>query len=270
MAIDLAGTVACVTGGARGIGRATAAALARHHARVFIGDLDADLAERTASELGGNVRALPLDVASDKSFQEFISAAESAGPIGLLVNNAGIMRTGLFDKQEPQSQQREIAINIGGVVTGMRLVLPGMLARNCGHIVNMASMAGKMSVPGAAVYSATKYAVVGLSRAVRAEIVGSSVTITTILPAAVDTELTAGLDTRGVPSVSPQIVAKAILDSCRHGQAEVALPSWVLPVGLLEEALPERLSAMVKRAVGAQGRVTVENPQRTSYLSRAK
>ncbi len=268
MAIDLDGAIVCVTGGGRGIGRATAAALAERGARVFIGDIDIDVAERAAEELGDAVRAVHLDVCDRASFAAFLAAAEAHGPLSLLVNNAGIMRTGPFAEQDIEGQHREMAINLGGVVTGMRLAIPGMLARNRGHVVNVASMAGKMSVPGAAVYTATKSAVASLSRAVRSEIAGSAVTITTVLPAAVRTELTAGLDTRGVPTVEAADVAAAIVESCRHGQPEMTLPRWVAPVGLVEQALPERLGELVKRAVGAQRRVTVDNEERRAYRTR--
>src|SRR5512139_2734177 len=190
MAIELEGAIACVTGGGRGIGRATAAALAERGARVFIGDIDFATAEKAAAELGRNVHPVRLDVCDPASFADFLAAAEKLGPLALLVNNAGIMRTGSFVDQDLAGQHREMAINLGGVVNGMRLALVGMMERDHGHIVNVASMAGKMCVPGAAVYTATKSAVTALSRTVRSEIAGSAVTISTIMPAAVRTELT--------------------------------------------------------------------------------
>ncbi len=268
MAIELAGAVACVTGGARGIGRATAEALAARGARVLIGDLDLDLAREVASELGARAVAQSLDVGDPASFARFVEVAERLGPIALLVNNAGIMRTGAFAEQTLATQHREIAINLGGVVTGMRLVVPGMLARNHGHIVNVASMAGKLTVPGAAVYTATKFAVASLSRAVRSELAGSRVTLTTILPAAVRTDLTAGLDIRMVPTLGPADVAREIVASCRHGRREVALPRWAAPVGALEALVPEALGEWIKRALGAQRRVTASNERARTYQER--
>lgn len=268
MAINLRGAVACVTGGGRGIGLATAKALAGCGAIVWIGDIDQALVERVAAESGGLLKAAPLDVCDADSFRAFLKAAEADGPISLLVNNAGIMRTGEFHSQDMAGQQREIAINFSGVVTGMRLVLPGMLERNVGHIVNLSSMAGKMTVPGAAVYTGTKFAVAGMSRAVRAEIVDSKITITCIFPSVVRTELTAGVDTRGAPTIDPEDVALAIVASCRHGRGEVTLPRWVKPIGLVEEALPEKLASFVKRALGAQRRLTTDNEKRRSYNSR--
>lgn len=269
MAIGLRGSVACVTGGGRGIGLATAKALAEQGATVWIGDIDLDAAEKAVAEIGGGVKAAHLDVCDVESFRSFLKAAEADGPISLLVNNAGIMRTGAFHEQDLAGQSREIAINIGGVITGMRLVLPGMLERNTGHIVNLSSMAGLMSVPGAAVYTGSKFAVTGLSRAVRSEISTSNVTISCIFPAAVRTDLTDGLDISGVPTVDPSDVADAIVESCRNGQAEITLPRWVKPVGIVEAALPERIASYVKRIVGAQKRITADNEKRRTYQERA-
>ncbi len=144
MAIKLDGVVACVTGGGRGIGKATAEALARSGATVVIGDLDLACAQEVADGIGLRAMALHLDVADPASFAAFIAEAERLGPIDLLVNNAGIMRTGAFCDQSPETQMREIAINLGGVVTGMRLVLQGMRESKRGYIVNVASMAGCM------------------------------------------------------------------------------------------------------------------------------
>lgn len=268
MAIALKGIVACVTGGGRGIGRATAEALAARGARVVIGDLDLHHAEEVARDIGPAAMAIRLDVADPDSFAAFIAEAERLGPVDLLVNNAGIMRTGDFVSQTLHTQHRELAINLGGVVTGMRLVLPGMLERNRGHIVNVASMAGKMSVPGAAVYTASKFGVASLSRAVRAEIVKSKVTITTILPAAVRTELTAGLDIKGVPAAAPQDVAREIVASCRHGRSEVTMPKGLGLIGAVEQGLPEGLGEFIKRVAGAKQRIAPGNEQAKAYQDR--
>lgn len=268
MAILLNNAVACVTGGGRGIGAATAKALAAKGARVVIGDIDLDVATEVAKSIGKSAVAVQLDVADPASFIAFIDTAKLIGPISLLVNNAGIQRTGPFVEQSLESQHREIAINLGGVITGMRLVLPDMLTRNHGHIVNISSMAGKMSVPGAAVYTASKFGVASLSRAVRSEIEGTKVTITTLLPSAVQTELTAGLDIRGIPKCSPEMVANEIVASCKHGHEEVTLPRWLAPIGAVEHVLPERIGEFVKRLAGAQKRISVVNEITRAYQER--
>ncbi|HET8707448.1 MAG TPA: SDR family NAD(P)-dependent oxidoreductase [Pseudomonadales bacterium] len=268
MAVKLKGAVVCITGAGRGIGAATAKAFAKAGSRVVIGDIDLTAAQQVAAEIGPLATAVKLDVADIASFTQFIEAAREIGPVDVLVNNAGIQRTGVFTEQALEAQLREIAINLGGVLTGMRLVLPEMLARNTGHIVNVSSMAGKISVPGCAVYTASKFGVASLSRAVRAEIDGSKVTITTVLPAAVQTELTAGLNIRGVPKSKPETIAKEIVASCKHGRPEVTMPKWLGQIGTLEQALPERVGDFVKKVVGAQSRMTADNANSRAYQDR--
>jgi NADP-dependent 3-hydroxy acid dehydrogenase YdfG len=245
--IDVDGAVVCVTGGARGIGRATAAELVRRGARVWIGDLDANEAARTADEIGAN--ATHLDVTREDSVGRFWAAASADGPVRMLVNNAGIMRLGPFLEQSLDGHHREVAVNLLGVVNGMHVFLPDMVARNEGHVVNVASMAAKVTTPGIAVYCATKFAVAALSRAVRAEIAHTDVTITTIMPAAVDTELTAGVSLDLQPTLTPDRVARAIADTARRPGREVTVPRWLAPMGIVEEVTPERVLNTAKRIV---------------------
>jgi NAD(P)-dependent dehydrogenase (short-subunit alcohol dehydrogenase family) len=249
MTVDLEGAVACVTGGARGIGRETAVELAGRGAQVWIGDLDADEAGRTAEELGELVRASSLDVGDRKSFADFLAAVEAAaGPPDVLVNNAGIMPLGPFLTQDEETSQRTIAVNLVGVINGMRLALPGMLERGRGHVVNVASMMAKLPVPGAAVYTATKHAVLGLTGVVRAEISDSGVTLSTVLPSIVRTELISGIPLpRGVPTVDPEDVARAIADSCDNGRHEIHVPRWLGAYDAVEAALPGRAMGAVRR-----------------------
>ncbi len=243
--IDLHSAVACVTGGARGIGRATASELQRRGARVWIGDVDEAEAARAAAEIG--CRSAYLDVTDAKSFHSFLAAAESDGPLGMLVNNAGIMRMGPFVEQSLDGHHREVQINLIGVINGMHLALPGMLERDRGHIVNVASMAAKVTTPGIAVYCATKFAVAALSRAVRAETANTGVSITTVMPAAVKTELTAGISLDLQPVLDPKEVARTIVDTARHPAREVTVPRWLAPCGTIEQAAPEPILETAKR-----------------------
>ncbi|MEB3069185.1 SDR family NAD(P)-dependent oxidoreductase [[Mycobacterium] vasticus] len=243
--IDLAGAVACVTGGARGIGRATAVALARRGAKVWIGDVDADEAARTATEIG--VKAMHLDVTDPASVASFHRAASESGPVAMLVNNAGIQHMGPFAEQKLAAYHREVAVNLTGVINGMHEFLPGMLERDRGHIVNVASMAAKVTTPGMSVYCATKYAVAALSRAVRAEIAHTNVTITTVMPTAVHTELTAGVTLDLLPTRQPKEIGTVIAESARRPGREVTVPKWLSPFGLLEEVTPEPLMQRIKR-----------------------
>lgn len=249
--ITLDGSVVVVTGGARGIGRATAARLVAAGARVWIGDVDAAAVRRTAGDLGA--RGDRLDVADAESFASFLAQAEADGPVRMLVNNAGILRSGSFLEQSLDGHSREIAVNLEGVVNGMHLVLPGMVARGQGHVVNVASMAAKITTPQMATYCATKFAVAALSRAVRAELAGTGVTISTVMPAAVNTDLI-GHFTLGptIPVLEPEEVAEAVVATARHRRAENPLPRWLVGVGVLEQALPAALLDRVKRVAVAR------------------
>src|ERR671918_3164736 len=156
---SLNGRVVAITGGARGIGKATAKALVAEGAKVAIGDLDTELAEQTASELGGDSIGLELDVTKRESFADFLAQVEERlGPLDVLVNNAGIMPLGAFVEEDDATAHRLVDINLHGVIFGTKLAIPGMVRRGSGHIVNLASQAGKGGFPGGATYCATKHA----------------------------------------------------------------------------------------------------------------
>lgn len=251
--IDLDGAVVVVTGGARGIGRATAARLVAAGARVWIGDIDAPAVKQAASDLGAQGHR--LDVADPHSFGSFLAQAEAEGPVKMLVNNAGVLRSGSFLDQPLDSHAREIGVNLVGVVNGMHHVLPLMVERGEGHVVNIASMAAKITTPQMATYCATKFAVAALSRAVRAELAGTGVTISTVMPAAVNTGLISHFNLGPViPVLDPDQVAEAVVATARHRRPENPLPRWLLGVGVIEQAVPETLLDRVKRA--AVDRVT--------------
>ena len=206
----LAGQTAAITGGARGIGRATAQALTRVGVRVAIGDLDLEAARATAEELGPTAVALSLDVTERESFARFLDDAESQiGPVDVLINNAGIMQIGRFMDEDDLTARRMVNINIHGVILGMKLGLERMVPRGHGHIVNISSQAGKFGAPGGATYSATKHAVVGLTEAVRGELrlmgVQDDVLLSYVMPFVVDTELGGGLgQARGLKNLRPR------------------------------------------------------------------
>jgi short-subunit dehydrogenase len=243
--IELRGAVVCVTGAARGIGRATAEELQRRGAQVWIGDVDEAEASRTAGVIG--CCSAYLDVTNVESFERFLALAGAEQPVDMLVNNAGIMRMGPFVEQSLEGHHREVAINLIGVINGTHLALPGMLERDRGHIVNVASMAAKVTTPGIATYCATKFAVAALSRAIRAEIAHTGVSITTVLPAAVKTELTAGVSLSLQPVLEPTDVARAIADTARRPGREITVPRWLAPIGTLEQAAPETILEAAKR-----------------------
>ena len=246
---SLSGKVVAITGGARGIGKATATALVRKGCRVAIGDLELELAEQTAAGLGGGTIALPLDVTDRGSFAKFLDETErQLGPVDVVVNNAGIMPVTALVDESDASIKRQLDINIYGVIVGTQLAIERMRPRGSGHIVNIASQAGKTALPGIATYSGTKHAVVGISEAVRAELRGSGVEVHCVMPTLVNTELTAGLGQKLIKAVDADDVANEIVDALELGRFDVYVPR--------ENAIMTRFSALLpRRASEAIGRL---------------
>jgi short-subunit dehydrogenase len=251
----LAGQTVAITGAARGIGRATAKALLASGMRVAIGDVDADAAVATASELGPSVVGLPLDVTDRASFSAFLDESErQLGPLDVLVNNAGIMQIGRFVDEDDLTARRMVDINLHGVILGMKLALQRMIPRDRGHIVNISSQAGKFGAPGGATYSATKHAVVGLTEAVRGELrlMGAHIDLSYVMPYVVNTELGSGLgQARGFSNLEPAEVADAIVEALKLGIVEVWVPKSAKRTNVLGAVLPRRLSEGMARAMKA-------------------
>jgi NADP-dependent 3-hydroxy acid dehydrogenase YdfG len=263
--------VVAITGGARGIGRATALALARRGARVAIGDLDAPLARAVAAGLGGRAVGLELDVRSPASWTAFLAEAEAAlGPLDVLVNNAGVLHVGPFLEEDEAWTRRQIEVNVLGVVFGMRAVLPGMRGRGTGHVVNVASAAARIGVPNEAVYAATKHAVAGLSESVRQELRGSGVEVSLVMPGLVRTELAAGTTgARATVVLEPEDVAAAIVAALERPRFDVFVPrayGGILRAGALP---PRRAREALLRLAGSERPTTSTTPaDRAAYEDR--
>ena len=242
-AISLPGTSVAITGGARGIGYATAKAFLAAGAKVFIGDLDADLAKTAAAELG--CAGAGLDVRSRHSFSAFLAGVDP--PLGVLVNNAGIMPAGRFVDESDAVTDAIVGVNLNGVLRGSKLALPGMLQRGSGHIVNVASYLGVVPAAGLATYCATKHAVVGFSESLRDELAGTGVTVTAVLPSAVRTDLVSGVKLGGMlPTVDPEDIADAVVASCRTRPAIIAVPGWMRSYEAAAAVVPDRLLGAIR------------------------
>ena len=250
---SLAGKVVAITGGARGIGEATARAIVAKGGKVAIGDLDSELAQKTAAALGGETIALELDVTRRQSFEDFLSQVEERlGPVDVIVNNAGIMPVGPFVEEDDATARRMVDINLHGVIFGTKLAIPGMVRRGSGHIVNIASTAGKGGFPGGATYCATKHAVVGLSEAVRAELRDTGVEVSVVMPAVVNTELGSGLvEARGVKVSEPSDVADAIVDAVEAPKFDVWVPKLTGAISRVMTLLPRSGREAIARALKA-------------------
>ncbi|RSM62709.1 short-chain dehydrogenase [Amycolatopsis sp. WAC 01376] len=268
---SLAGKVVVITGAAQGIGASTATALSRLGAKVVIGDLDQVLAEKTAAELGAE--ALPLDVTDTRGFTEFLDEdGRRVGPIDVLINNAGIMPLAPLEEEDDAATRRLLEINLHAVIHGTREAVKRMRPRGTGHIVNIASMAGKAGFPGAATYCATKHAVVGLSESVHLELHGTGVLVSCVMPAVVRTELASGLgEAKFFKSVQPEDVAHAIVDALRRPKFDVFVPASLDAMGRITRLLPRRLGEGLLRALGGDKILSsaTHSSARAEYESRA-
>ncbi len=183
----LEGRKALVTGGASGIGAATAARLAAEGAEVWIGDIDTEGAERIAGEIAGH--ALELDVTDLDAAK---AAVEETGTLDILVNNAGTDEFGFFTYTTPEQWKKVLDINLGGVLNCTYAALPGMQQAKYGRIVNMASEAGRVGSKGSAVYSAAKGAVIAFSKVIARENGRYGITANSIAPGPIETPLLMG------------------------------------------------------------------------------
>lgn len=270
------GRIALVTGAGRGIGLATARALLEAGAPVALCDIDEQRVEEAVRELGRigpKARAYPLDVREPRQWEAVLKRVKKdLGPVDVLVNNAGIMPLGGFLKLDPAVDARQIDINVHGVVHGMRAVLPGMVTRGRGHIVNIASAAGKVGMPYAAVYSAAKHAVVGLTEAVRHEFQPHGVQFTYVMPSLVDTELISGAGrVRWPPVARPEDVADAILDALETGRVDVYVPRVARLAAVLPALFPRRVYERIGTLLGlATIFADVDHEARAAYRARTE
>ncbi len=266
----LKGKHVVVTGGARGIGLATAKSFLEAGAKISIGDLDVSQAQ--AAIRGADVFTAALDVRDRLQMQAFVDSARNHhGPVDVMINNAGIMPTGAFHESDPELDDAQIDINLRGVIHGCRAVLPQMLERGEGHIINLASLAGRFAVPGLAVYCATKFAVVGLTESLAAEYGKTNLEFSAIMPAKVRTELAAGTDDAdtGLPTVDPEDIAAAIVATVLKPRLFVAIPQYMENASLMYRMLPGRVARLGRRLIGDDRILRKLNgAERSSYVAR--
>src|ERR671915_388858 len=248
---SLYGRVAVVTGGGRGIGKALALALASEGCRVAIGDVDSASAEAAATEIGGDTIRLALDVTDRPGFTAFLDEVERRlGPIDVLVNNAGIMPVGPLEEEDDATAIRVLEIDLHAVIHGTKEAVRRMKPRGTGHIVNVASSAGKSGFPNLATYCASKHGVVGLSEAMRAELRGTGVEVSVVMPGIVRTELSTGLvETPAFKSVTTEEVAEAVVDALKFARFDVYVPKSIGPTVAMTNLLPRPPREAIGRAL---------------------
>lgn len=261
------GARAVVTGAGSGIGRSLAIELARRGAtEVVVTDIDDDRAQRVATELralGAEARPVALDVTDADAVAGLAEDLFSTGePITILCNNAGIGHAGPVAETPLEDWRRVVDVNLMGVVHGLHVFLPRMLENGRpAHIINTASLAGLVATANMAPYSATKFAVVGMSEAMSLELHGTNVSVTALCPGFIDTDIVNTATMRGemagrkegfkkfysTRGTSPDVVAKQALDAI--GGRAVVTPSpryQVTPAWLAARYAPP-LSRMFAR-----------------------
>lgn len=228
---ELAGRVAVVTGAGSGIGRGMALAFAEADMRVVVSDIEISEAEKVAAEiraLGKEALALHTDVSKRQSVEELAEQAyRELGSVELLCNNAGVSVFGPLDEQTDNDWRWVLSVNLEGVVNGLQAFVPRMKAQSGPkHVVNTASVAGIAALPGLGVYTATKYAVVGISETLRQEGARYELGCSVLCPGGVSTNILTSERNRPAelgqsrPRRAPAAAAADILSRARD-------PLWV-------------------------------------------
>jgi 3-oxoacyl-[acyl-carrier protein] reductase len=258
--MNFSGKTALVTGASRGIGRAIAHALALQGARRIL--LVARNPERLAAvvteieQLGAEAVALPVDLTDPIYVNVVIAQAwQQYGPVHLLVNCAGVAHQAPFLQAKLPQVQSEISTNLLGLYTVTRLVARRMAVRREGCIVNVSSLMGKVAAPTMATYSATKFAIVGFTQALRCELAPHNVRVVALLPSLTDTDMVSGFDWfRWVQPATPDQVAQSLIQGLNQGRSEI-LVGWQSHAALWAQRLaPGLVEHLVQVAAPAQRR----------------
>ncbi|MBL1077346.1 SDR family oxidoreductase [Nocardia sp. 2] len=269
----ISGKVVVITGGARGIGLATATALQALGAKIAIGDID----ETTVKE-SGTARGFDLydrlDVTDQQSFEAFLDEVERRlGPIDVLINNAGIMPTGRLVDEPDAITRRILDINVYGVILGSKLAIARMLPRGRGQVINIASLAGESHIPGLATYNASKHAVLGFTDTLREEYRGTGLRFSSVLPTLTKTELGSGVS---LPSLlkpaEPEEIADAIAKLIVEPKSKVRVTAVAGLLAQVVRLLPEAVGDALGRALGSQRAFLddVDSDSRKAYESRVR
>jgi 3-oxoacyl-[acyl-carrier protein] reductase/sorbitol-6-phosphate 2-dehydrogenase len=232
---DLKGRNALVTGGGAGIGRAIAQRLAAEGCDVGIRDLDLSGAEATAAEaraLGRRAHAAASNVAERGSAEAAVAALSTAlGRVDILVNNAGILRTAPFLETTDAEWHGNFGVNLDGAFHCCQAVLPGMVARRGGAVVNVAFWTGKKGVPNHAAYSASKFALIGLTQAIAGEMAAHGIRVNAVCPGIiVETRMWEEAEERnrvqGLPDVATRLASIPLRRAGTPRMSPTSWPSW--------------------------------------------
>jgi NAD(P)-dependent dehydrogenase (short-subunit alcohol dehydrogenase family) len=273
-----------VTGAASGIGRAISEALAQRGCQVVLADIDFADAEAAAAQIrekGGRASARHLDVCDFAAVSELVTETmEKLGRIDYLFNNAGIVVAVEVANYTIDMWNRIIAVNLGGVVNGVQAAYAVMIRQGFGHIVNTASMAGLMVSPSGAGYTATKYAVVGLSRALRVDAQVRGVRVSVICPGVIRTPImrggkhgilpmplpeeeqpkTIGQLNKLFPPMDVSIFARKVLEQVARNRAIIVVPGWCKIFWWIDRASPTFAAFLLRKAFERHLRIPSAGP----------
>jgi NADP-dependent 3-hydroxy acid dehydrogenase YdfG len=266
------GSVAFITGGASGIGRALAERLVRAGARVTLADLDETGLARAERELG-SVETRVLDVCDRASFRAALAELRAAeGRIDYLFNNAGIGVGGETRDLRDEDWDRVIDVNLGGVINGVLAAYPIMLNQRSGHLVNVASLAGLIPLPGEISYTVSKWAVVALSRVLRIEGADLGVKVSVVCPGKIETPIydtspIVGLDREKVLALwprglTPDACADVILDGVRKNRAQIIVSRHAQGLAALERLSPRLVDELARRYMRVVRRHRLDEAER--------
>jgi NAD(P)-dependent dehydrogenase (short-subunit alcohol dehydrogenase family) len=290
---DLHGKTVLITGGSRGLGLALGREFVSRGACVAICARDVDELERASSDLvrpGRPVLALPCDVSKMEEVGRMVEAVhEHFGAIDVLVNNAGVIEVGPVETMTMADYEEALDINLRGPLHTMLAVIPEMRQRGEGRIVNITSIGGKIAIPHLTPYTTSKFALVGLSKAMRAELAKDGIVVTTVCPGLMRTGSPRNAIFKGqhrseyawfsisdslpLLTVSAERAARRIISACQRGEAEVIFPIQAKLAAMFDTIAPELTAALlgfVNRllpAAGGVGSARVKGSESQSSLS---
>jgi NAD(P)-dependent dehydrogenase (short-subunit alcohol dehydrogenase family) len=290
---DLEGKCVLVTGGSRGLGLVLAREFAEEGARVAICARDNQELERARLDLsarGAEVFAFPCDVTDRAQVAELIEVVTRRfGRIDVLVNNAGVIQVGPLEEMTLEDFEQAMAVHFWGPLYTTLAVLPRMRARRDGHIVNVSSIGGKVAVPHLLPYSASKFALAGLTDGLRAELAKDNITVTSIIPGLMRTGSPRNATFKGrhrdeyawfsisdampVTSIQAERAARQIVTACKRGQAELIITTQAVLAVKFRALFPEATADMLALAnrllpgPGGIGRRRVKGKESESSLA---